>query len=329
MRISRTPFRISFFSGGSDIPSFYRTGYGAALSATIDKYVYVTTHTTKYSGFRTMYDTISYQETDEIDKIEHAITREALKYYGIEDSIVVSSVSDIPSRGSGLGSSSAFTVGLLNCLEAQGSDGSREDLAEEACKIEIGRCGYPIGKQDQYAAAVGGFNLYKFNDDGVDITPIRLRPNILNKLQSNLLLMYSGVGRSANEILKKQSQAINSVDKRALIEQNRDAAIVAAIELINGNTDALGEMFHEAWMRKKEIVSGISNSYFDDVYELALRHGAVGGKLLGAGGGGFFLFYCKDTLASIDVAYKLKEATKCTWYEFNFEKEGSTIIADC
>ena len=332
MIISKTPLRISFFSGGSDIKSFYDNDFGAALSVTIDKYIYVTIHHTLFSGLRTMYDTIAYESVDELDKMEHLITKEALKYHGVENNTVVTSVSDIPSKGSGLGSSSAFTVGLLNCLSvselAQHDIYRREKLAKRACEIEIEKCSYPIGKQDQFAAAFGGFNLFRFNrDESVDIEKIYLRESTLKTLEKNLILFYSGRGRSANDILQKQKHAMGEVDKFELVRSNRNLAYRGLNYLKQDEVDAFGLLFHEAWMNKKKIVKEISGTYFDDVYSLALRSGAIGGKLLGAGGGGFFLFYAPEKKKQ-QIIYELENATECKNYDFRFVFNGTEIIVN-
>ncbi len=337
MLVSRTPLRFSLFSGGSDMASFYNVaGLGAALSVTINKYVYVITHRTPFPGVKTLYPHIS-EEVDTLDEMRHAITRETLKYHMIENSVTVASISDVPSLGTGLGSSSAFTVGLLNNLDyaSRMTDRDtdlywREWLAKKACQMEIEKCGYPIGKQDAYAAALGGFNLFKFHrDDMVDVEMLYLSEDTLMKFQDRLMLFYSGRGRSANAILARQREAVKDKIKFALIERNRDRAMVSKALLQEGRIDEIGAMLHESWLDKKQIDDAISDDYLDDIYETAMRHGALGGKVLGAGGGGFLLFYVEpDHQGRVASAINGRHS-KCQHYAFRFVFGGTQICANC
>lgn len=323
MIISRTPLRISFFSGGSDMPSFFLKERGAALSVTIDKYIYVMCHKTPHLGIKTMYDTV--EQTADIELMQHAITRESLKMFNMDNDITLASISDILSRGSGLGSSSAFTVGLLNGLS--GGEFTREKLAQKAYYVERTLCGYPVGKQDQYAAAYGGMNLFQFEtDDVVTVRPVVHNDDNWDTLQNNLLLVYSGRGRSANSILQKQAAAMDEADKFKLVQRNRDRAFVAANLFSAGLIDDFGALFHDAWMDKKGLAKDITDDYFDTIYERALKAGAVGGKLLGAGGGGFFLFYVKPQNRD-RVINAVTHETSCKVYNFKFVETGSTIIS--
>ena len=325
MIISRTPLRISFFSGGSDMPSFFLKERGAALSVTIDKYIYVLTHKTPHLGVKTMYDVI--EQNVDIETMQHAITRESLKLFNISKDVTIASISDILSRGSGLGSSSAFTVGLLNSL-ANGKH-TRERLAQTAYHVERTLCGYPVGKQDQYAASYGGFNLFQFEtDDVVTVKPVIHNGDNWEKLQDNLLLVYSGRGRSANKILQKQAAAMNDADKFKLVQRNRDRAYVGANFFAAGLIDDFGSLFHDAWMDKKGLAKEITDDYFDVIYDRALKNGAIGGKLLGAGGGGFFLFYVKPQNRE-KVIYSITTDTECKIYDFKFVEQGSTIVTTC
>jgi D-glycero-alpha-D-manno-heptose-7-phosphate kinase len=328
MIVSRTPLRISFFSGGSDMRSFYGQEQGAALSATIDKYINVCIHKTPNRGIRIMYDEI--QDLDSLDMMNHEITKQTLQYFKVDKEITIASLSDIPSKGSGLGSSSAFTVGLINgCNAAYNRSNvcSPNTLAELACHVEIDRCGYPIGKQDQYAAAFGGINLFQFNqNDTVNVMKPITDSTDIDRLESHLLLVYSGVSRSANEILKKHNDAINAGgDKYKLIQKAVSRAYTAASYLSAGNIDDFGNLFHEAWMEKKEIAKGISQSFFDDVYDKAIKAGAIGGKLLGAGGGGFFLFYVSPEKRQ-NVIREINKFSGCKVYNFKFSWEGSKVV---
>ena len=325
MIISRTPLRISFFSGGSDMPSFFLRERGAALSVTIDKYIYVMAHKTPHLGIKTMYDVV--EQTADIELMQHAITRESLKMFNIGNDITLASISDILSRGSGLGSSSAFTVGLLNCLSA--GKFTREKLAQKAYYVERTLCNYPVGKQDQYAAAYGGMNLFQFEtDDVVTVRPVVHTDDNWDKLQDNLLLVYSGRGRNANGILQKQAAAMDESDKFKLVQRNRDRAFVAANLFSAGLIDDFGALFHDAWMDKKGLAKDITDDYFDSIYDRALKAGAVGGKLLGAGGGGFFLFYVKQQNRD-RVIHAITNETSCKVYNFKFVEAGSTIVTSC
>jgi D-glycero-alpha-D-manno-heptose-7-phosphate kinase len=327
MIVSKTPLRISFFSGGSDMPSFFTRERGAALSVTIDKFIYVAVHKTPHFGIKTMYDVI--EEINDIERMQHLITKEALTYFSIDKELTIASISDILSKGSGLGSSSAFTVGLSNALSTiKGEKVSRKYLADVSCEIEMNRCGYPIGKQDQYAAAYGGFNLFEFEPNGdVIANPVNVSLANAERLQQNLLLVYSGKGRSANAILQKQQEAIKDNAKFNLVKKARDKAYEAKKYVEAGDVDSFGNMLHSAWVDKKGVVTDISADYFDNVYNKAVKAGALGGKLLGAGGGGFFIFYVQPDQRD-KVIHAVTTETECKIYDFNFYEEGSRIVAN-
>lgn len=324
MIVTKTPLRISFFSGGSDIKSFYEKEDGAALSVTIDKYIYVLVHKTPHLGVKIMYDKI--EETPDVETMQHEITKEALKYFNFTKEITVASISDILSRGSGLGSSSAFTVGLVNALASSKWEvASQKYLADVACEIEIDKCGYPIGKQDQYAAAYGGMNIFQFKKDGeVNVNQVSIGRTNLEAFQQNLLLVYSGHGRSANSILQKQKKAMEDKVKFNLVRQSRDKAYLGAKYLEKGLYDDFGALLHEAWMDKKQVVKDITQDYFDNIYTRARQAGALGGKLLGAGGGGFFLFYVNKNHRQ-DVIDAITGDTECKVYDFTFSYHGSSV----
>jgi D-glycero-alpha-D-manno-heptose-7-phosphate kinase len=330
MILSKTPLRISFFSGGSDMPSFYEKEKGAALSVTIDKFIYVMRHDTPHLGVKIMYDTI--EEYPDVEQMQHAITREALKYYDIKKEVTVASIADILAKGSGLGSSSAFTLGLVNVLahnHRHESLNTREYLAQTAYHIERELCKYPVGKQDQYASAYGGMNLFEFHkDNSVEIRPLTYNRDVWNDLEGRLLLVYSGRGRDANSILQKQSAAMNDEAKFNLVKASRDKAYVAARYLKEGKLDDFGSLLHDAWMDKKAVETSITNEYFDNIYDRARKAGALGGKLLGAGGGGFFLFYVTPSRRRAVIRSVLDE-TNCKIYDFNFTEHGSRITAFC
>ncbi len=291
MIVSRTPLRFSLFGGGSDLPAYYRRCGGAVLSTTIDKSVYVTVNRKFDNSVR-----VSYSRTEEVNHasdVSHPLVRECLAFLGIEGGVEITSVADIPAKGTGLGSSSAFTVGLLNALHAfLGRKVSSAQLAAEACQIEIERCGEPIGKQDQYAAAFGGFNFIRFNaDETVNVEPVHCRADTLMTLQERSLFFYTGVTRSASTLLREQSAAVvapgaASDDTGLLVT----LAETARNEIMAGRIDGLGPMLDEAWRAKRQLSSSISSHEIDRAYQVALDAGAEGGKILGAGGGGFLMF---------------------------------------
>ncbi|MBU0535700.1 MAG: GHMP kinase, partial [Nanoarchaeota archaeon] len=296
MIISRTPFRMSFAGGGSDLRSYYKTGYGAVLSTAINKFAYITVNKRFSEKIRVGYSHV--EERDSVDEVEHNLVREALRKSGIKKSIDVSYVSDLlpAQEGSGLGSSSSITVGTLNALYAQtGKHTSAEQLAHEASEIEIDILGAPIGKQDQYAAAYGGLNFIKFNaDESVVITPIIMKQSVKKEMDKNLIAFHTGVNTRSEVCLTEQKEktekAINieALDKMvALAEELKDA-------LRNSDLTKFGEILHKNWLFKKSLASNISASNIDDWYEKARNAGAIGGKILGSGGGGFLLFYCEQ-----------------------------------
>lgn len=325
MIISKTPLRISFFSGGSDMESFYLRDFGAALSVTIDKYIHVITRLVPHTGIKTMYDKV--EECSDINQMQDGITKEVLKYFYIEKDVSIASISDIASKGSGLGSSSAFTVGLLNTLEYLKYEYkfTAKQAAELSYFIEKEKCGYPVGKQDQYAASYGGLNLFEFKKSGKVEVKNQLFTSYVHELQNNLLLVYSGKGRSANKILQKQKEAMSDEKKFKLVANSRDKAYKGLDYILSGDLDKFGELLHEAWIDKKAVTSEISDEYFDDIYNRAINAGSLGGKLLGAGGGGFFIFYVKDKYRK-NVINSISQNTLCKVYDFRFSKEGSKII---
>lgn len=323
MIISQTPLRISFLGGGSDLPSYYRKKRGAVLSTSIDKWVYVTVSRKFDQAIR-----VSYSKTEEVENvssIEHPLVREALAMLGINGGIEITSVADIPAKGTGLGSSSSFTVGLLHALHAySGRYASAQQLAHESCEIEIRRCGEPIGKQDQYAAAYGGLNFIRFNsDESVDVQKVCCQPETVEALQSNLLMFYTGITRSAGGVLAEQSSNLSTEIKMVeTMDRMVAAAEFALNDLLNNRTDTLGEALHETWCLKKTLANGISNSTIDAAYEAAMSAGAQGGKILGAGGGGFLLL-----VAPLEAHSAIKSRLAgLRETPLRFTKTGSRII---
>ena len=323
MIISRTPLRISFAGGGSDLASYYRRAKGAVLSTGVDKYIHITANK-KFDGrIRASYSVTEMVES--IDDIRHDLIREALRLVGIQGGIEITSISDIPSRGTGLGSSSSYTVGLLNAMHAHvGEYVSRERLAQEACQVEIEICGSPIGKQDQYAAAYGGLNYIEFHADGhVTVEPIICSPETRNQLQSNLLLFYTGLVRSSRPILEEQNERLHSSEDVFEMTQHMvEYAFEAREALSNNDLEAFGEILHANWVAKRELSPLISSATIDEWYETGRKAGAIGGKILGAGGGGFLLFYAPRE-AHGDIARALPSLRPV---DVAFETQGSTIV---
>jgi len=314
--------RMSFFGGGSDLPVFYRKFGGAVLSTAINQFVYITVNRKFDSRIR-----VSYSKTEEVghpDKIKHPLVREALKLLGLDGGLEITSVADIPGKGSGLGSSSSFTVGLLNALHAFAErHASAEQLAREACAIELERCGEPIGKQDQYAAAFGGLNFIEFNsDDTVRVEPVICRRQTIEQVQAQTLVFYTGITRSASTILKDQQTVLAGERKKQTVTRKMaELAHVLRKELQQNRPGSVGEIIHEGWLLKKSLTRGISSDVIDGWYAQARKAGALGGKLLGAGTGGFLLFVAPpDRHDAIAAALKLRRM------DFRFEPQGSKII---
>lgn len=325
MIISKTPLRASFFGGGTDFKDYYensRYGYGSVISTALNMYVYIMICKRFDSHIRVCYTKNEFVTS--VDQIEHNIIREALKIVGIENGIDIVYSADIPlsSAGVGLASSSALAVGVLNALYTyKGEYASPEKLARMACEIEINRLGNPIGVQDQYACAYGGFRTYKFWADGsVSSIPVCVSRKTLEELQQHLMLYYTGQTRISSEILAEQKD--NIVDKDKVLNQMLEMVEVSIQALSCGDIERWGWMLDEAWNKKKSLASKVSNQEINNMYEKAKEAGATGGKVLGAGGGGFLLLYVPDeNKASVREA--LKEYKEV---DFNFENEGSRII---
>ena len=323
MIISRTPLRMSFVGGGSDLPVFYRKFGGAVVSTAINQFVYITVNRKFDEKIR-----VSYSKTEEaktVDRIKHPLVREGMKMLGIDGGVEITSIADIPARGSGLGSSSSFTVGMLQALHAfSGRHAGAEQLAREACEIEIGRCGEPIGKQDQYAAAYGGLNFIQFNpDESVFVEPIICKRETIEQLQAHTLVFYTGITRSASAILKHQQTALATEKKKQNVTRKMvELAHNLRRELQHNRAASFGEIIHEGWRLKKSLTAGITSDAIDDWYELARKAGAIGGKLLGAGTGGFLMFYAPPDRHEA-IARALGKLRRM---KFAFEPSGSRII---
>jgi D-glycero-alpha-D-manno-heptose-7-phosphate kinase len=323
MIISRAPFRVSFCGGGSDIPSFYEKYGGCVLSTSIRKYVYLAIN----KAFNKESITLKYSKTEIVtdpDKIEHRIFRQVLKDFGVKG-IEITSMADIPS-GTGLGSSSSFTVALLKLLYTWTERSvSTYKVAKEACDVEINQLGNPIGKQDQFAAAFGGLRYYEFCPDGfVKVEPVIMKHESYVKLQNNLLMFYTGDVRDANNILAKETK--NLADDKAKIESTKKLCEMTRTlkdALENNNVDILGDILAASWEIKKSLAAGISNPLIDEAYSKGIKAGATGGKLLGAGGGGFLLFYVPTPEAKAKVRLALSDMTEMA---FELDQAGCSII---
>jgi D-glycero-alpha-D-manno-heptose-7-phosphate kinase len=288
--VTQTPLRVGLVGGGTDLPGYYREHGGRVLNAAIDKYIYVIV---KQRFDDEIYVNYSQKEiVSRVEDIQHELVREAMYMTGLRSGVEISTLADIPSAGSGLGSSSAVTVGLLHALFAyQGRQVTARELAERACTIEIDRCRKPIGKQDQYAAAYGGICDLRFGPgDYVDVEQITPPPQMRRLMSNELLLFYTGITRSANAILDQQSA--NTPDRLPQLAQLRDLAGEAADGLRAGDVEAVGVAMNKSWEAKRMLASGVSNSQIDQAVEDALAAGATGAKVTGAGGGGFLLVVC-------------------------------------
>jgi len=323
--VARSPLRITLGGGGTDIPSYYEKNGGFLISAAIDKYVYICLNKAFENRIQVKYS--SYESVERIDDIKHQIVREALKMLGFRDDccLEICSVADIPA-GTGLGSSSTFTTALLRALHAyKGDIVSTRTLAEEACEIEIKRLGGSIGKQDQYIASYGGIMTMDFNRDGyVWVEPLDIKEETLYNLEDNLALYFTGYSRSASSILKEQDDKTKKRDDD--MEKNLDYVMQLGLEsrdaLKVGDLHKFADILNVHWTYKKKRSSGMSNPQIDEWYDYALKNGALGGKMIGAGGGGFLMFYSENKTA-------LREAMKKTGMSevrFKFEMEGARLI---
>lgn len=322
MIISKTPFRMSFAGGGSDLKTYYQHGYGSVVSTTINKYIYITVNKRFTDNIRVGYSKI--EDVKNVEDIEHNLVRESLKILGIKKGVDIVYMSDLlpAHEGSGLGGSSSLIVGTLNALHSyKGENVSAKILAREACEIEIEILGHPIGKQDQYAAAYGGFNHIKFNaDESVFVNPIIFKKEVIEELNNRLLLFYTGVNKRSDTILTEQRR--KTKDNLNILDKMVELSEELLEELKCGNITKFGEILHKGWIYKQKLASNITNPIINSYYEKAREAGAVGGKILGSGGGGFLLFYCEEKNQNNvrEALSNLKELS------FNFEPEGSKII---
>lgn len=325
MIITRSPLRLSLGGGGTDLPSYYRKHGGFLIAAAINKYVYITIHTTFVDQLIIKYSSL--ERVSSVDDIQHPIIREALKLVGItERNIEITSMADIPA-GTGLGSSGSFTTALLKALHAYRKNLVHpSELAAQACAIEIDHLREPIGKQDQYIAAFGGITCFRFNrDDSVEAWPLRISAETLYNLEESLLLFFTGFSRSASDILKDQDDKSHQSDPEMLdnLHFTKDISLQSQEALESGNLNEFARLMSVHWEHKRKRSGGISNTVIDGWYDLALSNGAVGGKLIGAGGGGFLMFYTEEKrrLRHAMTGAGLKEV------RMNFDFEGTKIVA--
>lgn len=321
MIITQTPLRISFFGGGTDFKDYYRLNKGGTvLSTAINKCIYVII---KKRFDDKIYINYSRKEIiDSVDKIRHDLVRETMRKTGIDKGVEITTLADVPSEGTGLGSSSSVTVGLLNTFYLyQVQSQPAAILARQACQIEIDILKRPMGKQDQYSAAFGNLNLIKFNpDDTVTLQHLSLDKEVKRELEANLMLVYTGITRSSSDILSKQKKNIK--DKISVLNDIRDMVEEGKEYLIKGKLDDFGKLLHQGWERKKILAQGINNPLIEEIYQAARKAGALGGKISGAGGGGFLLLYCPLKQQS-RVRKTLKNLRELP---FRFEKEGTKAI---
>jgi D-glycero-alpha-D-manno-heptose-7-phosphate kinase len=324
MIITRSPLRITLGGGGTDLPSYYRKHGGFLIAAAIDKYVYVTVMRPFVEGIFLKYSRL--EHVDLPAEVQHPIIREAIQMLGFRTpQVEITTLADIPA-GTGLGSSGSFSTALLKALYAHRRRLLHpSELAELACEIEINRLGEPIGKQDQYIASYGGVTCFTFNPDGsVEAEPLTLPMDALFTLEDNLLLFFTGFSRSAGSILSDQKVRTEQADDEMLANLHyvKELGLRSRAALQDGETDLFGELMHEHWEHKRRRSAGMSNPQIDEWYELGRNNGAIGGKLVGAGGGGFLLFYSEDhrRLRSVMAKVKLEEV------RFRFDFEGTKVL---
>lgn len=320
MIITQTPIRISLAGGGTDFPEFFRREEGCVLSSAIDKYVFVIIKARFDDKIRVGYTRT--EMVDRVDEVQHELVREALRLTGISRGVEISTMADIPAQGSGLGSSSAVTVGLLNAMYVYTRRmQTAETLAREACRIEIDILGKPIGIQDQYIAAYGGLRFLRFHTDGsVTVEELDLDPNVKRRLNQNLMLFWTGIQRNASDILAEQKAQMD--DHMPYLREVKALALEARASLLAGEIDELGRILHRNWELKKQFASRITNPQIDDMYATALGAGALGGKIAGAGGGGFLLLYCPRERQG-DVRAALHGFRELP---FHLESDGTKVI---
>ena len=324
MIITRTPFRVSFFGGGTDFPAWYRAYGGAVLSSTIDKYCYISArHLPPFFEHKSRIVWSKIENVKDTDEIFHPSVRETLKFLNVKDGVEIHHHGDLPARG-GLGSSSAFTVGLLNALYAlRGENVSKIKLAEDAIHVEQNLIKENVGSQDQTAAAFGGFNKIEFNKEGkITAEPIKMDSQKLDYFQKHLTLFFTGLARNSSEVAAEQVKNIPKKQRELELMKSMTNEAHSILTAKGDNLREFGKLLHQNWLLKRSLSSQISNPAIDDAYGAAIAGGALGGKILGAGGGGFLLFFAEP-----ETQTKIKETLKnLLWVPFRFENAGSRVI---
>jgi len=327
MILSRAPTRITLGGGGTDLESYYSKFGGFLIAGAINRYCTIMASRRFYDSIRLTYSQTEIKE--DVDQIEHRIFRAALKFMDIPKGIELHSAADVPA-GCGLGTSSSFTVALLNALHAYKRDFvSQKQLAEEACHIEIDILKEPIGKQDQFMAAFGGVTCLTFDRNGdVLVEPLQIPREALEQLDNNLLMFFTGTERSASEILREQDQKSKADDPEMIqnLSQIKEIGLETRKHLEKGDVDMLGELFHVHWEIKKKRSSKMSNPHIDECYELARKNGAIGGKLIGAGGGGFLMFYCNN--GRKPAVINAMRSAGLRWEGVQFDFDGAKILVN-
>lgn len=321
MIVTKTPLRISFFGGGSDIPEFYKNNEGMVISTSINSYIYLAVNRCVTSHIRVIYSQL--EQVNNLEDIKHDRVRETLKHFEFPNHIEIASFSDVPTKGTGLGSSSTFTVGLCNALYklVNIKNIDSHELAELASYIEIERCKEPIGKQDQFAAAFGGFNVMYFNGNNVRVKPVDIDPTAMHALDNNLLCFNTGINRQASSVLTQQ---VENIKNNVNVEKTKSMVELAknALKLLQKNKiDDFGYLLDQSWQIKKKLSDNITNETIDEMYYIAMKNGALGGKILGAGGGGYLLVYVPDN-AKTKVLEAMKKYQR---FNFRFSKNGSAL----
>lgn len=320
MIIIQTPLRLSLMGGGTDFREFFLREGGCVISSAIDKYIYVIVKQRYDARIRVGYTQT--ESVDEIDELKHDLVRECLRYTGIRSGVEISTMGDIPSEGSGLGSSSTVTVGLLNAMYTyRGTPCDHATLARQACEIEIDRLGNPIGEQDQYIAAFGGQRFISFRQDGcVSVEDLGMDEEQTRRLNRNLMLFFTNVTRKASTVLSEQTENIPS--RMDVLREMKCLVLEARAALVSGDHDEMGRLLHRGWLLKRQLASKVSNAAIDDLYATARKAGALGGKITGAGGGGYLLLYCPREKQD-DVRAALRGLPELP---FHLEKDGSKAI---
>lgn len=320
MIVTKTPLRVSFFGGGTDLPEYYEQYPGKVLSVAINVYMHIVINETPHESVKACYDQIEVVEHS--NQIKHDRIRESLLEYNIDRNIEVSSFCHIPTKGTGLGSSSSFTVGLCTALSRRKSLVIQPgDIAETAYHIERNRCGDRLGKQDQYAAAYGGLNLITFNKDKTIVEPVVIDDKTWRELENRLMFFYTGVRRNANDILEMQAKNTESGSNINSLRELAICADIGAERLRSSDLNSFGRLLHYGWLLKSQMQTGITNDVIDEQYTAGILAGALGGKLLGAGGGGYLMFYVEP-----EYQEKVRQAVKLQEYKFKFSKTGTEVV---